>query len=478
MAIGPVAAAPEIFAESLGEEAPFDPVGPAQSARVWPSLPASYWALTVIILATFLTFFDQVMFGMLAQRIKASFGLTDAQLGFLAGPASIICYLFVGIPLARMADIYPRKYVLLGGVAVVSLITAAGGIAQNFTQFVLSRVFLAAGGSAHAPSSYSLLADAFPPRLIPRVFALLQFGFIGGTTLGAMVGGFLIEMTGHWGPTTIGGLQILGWQWIMIWLAVPGLVVALLFLTIGEPARLASAPGAVEPPRGGSLLRRFLTLTGLDAARAIHANRTVYYPMFAGLALSAVESFGLAFWRVPFMIRTYGWGEAQIGAVMGGMILVASLLGLLIGSAFVEWLAKRHKDANVRAAATFFGLTTVCSIVSPLMPNGYASLLTMSVGAMFGIAGAVPQNAAIQRVTPNAMRGQVTAIYLFMFTFFGAMGSFVIGLVQNYVIRVDAQLWKSLVLTAVLVLPLATVFMIRAIRPYREEVLRLEALGH
>ena len=172
------------------------------------------------------------------------------------------------------------------------------------------------------------------------------------------------------------------------------------------------------------------------------------------------------------------WGEAQIGAVMGAMILVASLLGLLIGSVFVEWLARRHKDANVRAAATFFGLTTVCSIVSPLMPNGYASLLTMSIGAMFGIAGAVPQNAAIQRVTPNAMRGQVTAIYLFMFTFFGAMGSFVIGLVQNYIIRVDAQLWKSLTLTAVLVLPLATVFMIRAIRPYREEVIRLETLGH
>ena len=483
MAIGPVAAAPEIFAESLAEEALVAPgtgapAGVQQSARIWPSTGAAYWALTVIILATFLTFFDQVMFGMLAQRIKASFGLTDAQLGFLAGPASIICYLFVGIPLARMADIYPRKYVLLGGVAVVSVITAAGGIAQNFTQFVLSRVFLAAGGSAHAPSSYSLLADAFPPRMIPRAFALLQFGFIGGTTLGAMIGGFLIEITGHWGTTTFGPLHILGWQWIMIWLAIPGLIVAVLFLTISEPARLASPPGAVEPPRGASLFRSFLTLTGLDAARAIHANGKVYYPLFAGLALSAVETFGLAFWRVPFMIRTYGWGEAQIGAVMGVMILVASLLGLLLGSTFVEWLAKRHKDANVRAVAIFFPLVTVCSIAGPMMPNGYLALLTMSVGAMFGIAGAVPQNAAIQRVTPNAMRGQVTAIYLFMFTFFGAMGSFVIGLVQNYVVRVDAQLWKSLTLTAVMVLPLACVCMIRAIRPYREEVLRLDALGH
>jgi len=478
MAIAPVAATPEIFNDLNGAEAVLNAADAPCAARTWPPTGAAYWALTAIILATFLTFFDQVVFGMLAQRIKASFGLTDAQLGFLAGPASIICYLFVGIPLARMADIYPRKYVLSGGVAVVSVITAFGGIAQTFTQFVLSRVFLAAGGSAHAPSSYSLLVDAFPPRKIPRVFALLQFGFIGGTTLGAIVGGVLIEITGRWGPATIGGFHIFGWQWIMIWLGAPGLLAALLFLTVKEPARLAPVPGAVQPPRDASLFRRVLTLTGLDAARAIHANGKVYYPLFAGLALSAIESFGLSFWRVPFMIRTYHWGEAKIGAVLGSMILVASLLGLVIGSVFVEWLGKRHKDANVRAAAIFFGLVTVCAIVSPLMPNGYLSLVTMSIGAMFGIAGAVPQNAAIQRVTPNAMRGQVTAIYLFMFTFFGAMGSFVIGLIQSYVIRVEADLWKSLTLTAILILPLATFFMVRAIRPYREEVERLLALGH
>lgn len=477
MAIGPVPAAPEMLNEMIAGREQADSGPDLPLVRHWPSPGAGYWALTVIVLATFLTFFDQVVFGMLAQRIKADFGLTDAQLGFLAGPASIICYLFVGIPLARLADIYPRKYVLAGGVAVVSAITALGGVAQSFTQFVLSRVFLAAGGSAHAPSSYSLLADAFPPRSIPRVFALLQFGFIGGTTLGPMIGGMLIGMTEHWAPTEVAGLRILGWQWIMIGLAVPGLLVALLFLTVREPSRLAPAPDAVQPPRDASLPRRLLTLTGLDAARAIHANRRVYYPLFAGLALSAIEVFGLSFWRVPFMIRTYGWDEARIGAVMGGMTLVASLAGLVLGGTVVEWLSRRHKDANVRAAAIFFGCVTLCSIAAPLMPDGYLSLLTMSVGAMFGIAGAVPQNAAIQRVAPNAMRGQVTAIYLFMFTFFGAMGSFVIGLVQDFVIGVEADLWKSLVLTAALLLPMATFFMARAMRPYREEVERLDALG-
>jgi branched-subunit amino acid ABC-type transport system permease component len=101
----------------------------------------------------------------------------------------------------------------------------------------------------------------------------------------------------------------------------------------------------------------------------------------------------------------------------------------------------------------------------------------MALGGMFGLAGAVPQNAAIQRIAPNEMRGQVTAIYLFMFTFFGAMGSFVVGVVAQRVVGVEAQLWKALVITAAALLPIATVSMILAIRPYREEVARLEAQG-
>lgn len=449
----------------------------AAPAREWPSSGAAYWSLTVIVLATFLTFFDAVTFGMLAERIKHDFGLTDSQLGFLAGPASIVCYLFIGIPLARLADIYPRKYVLAGGAAVVGLIISIGGLAQSFTQFVGSRLFLAAGGSAHAPSSYSLLADAFPPKKLPRAFALLQFGFIGGTTLGPLIGGALVVMSASWEPVALGPLTIRGWQWILLFMGLPGLLVGLLFLTVQEPKRLAPAAGAPHVPQDAGLGRRILTFMGLDALRAINAKPRVYYPLFGALALSAVEVFGLQFWRVPFMMRTFGWDERQIGAALSVTILAGSLSGLVLGSMLVEWLAKRHKDANVRAAAICFAGTTVSSIAAILMPTAWGSMILFGVSGMFGLAGAVPQNAAIQRVAPNDMRGQVTAFYLFMFTFFGAMGSFVVGRVQDVIVGDPLQLWKAMLITAATLLPLATLLMIRAVKPYREEVERLEAAG-
>lgn len=472
MAMAPGAAAPS---EEGGKELGLQQADAPQ--KEWPSAPARYWALFVIVFATFVTFFDQVVFGMLAERIKADFGLTDAQLGFLAGPASIICYLFVGIPLARLADIWPRKYVLAGGVAVVGVVTALGGIAQNFIQFVGSRVFLAAGGSAHAPSSYSLIADAFPPKIITRAFALLQFGFIGGTTLGPLVGGWLIIATSHWEPSYVAGLRILPWQWILIWLAIPAFIAALLFLTVKEPQRHAPVEDVEQPPADAGFLRKVVTFMGFDAAKAIHANRQVYYPLFGALALSATESFGLAFWRIPFMIRTFGWNEAEIGAAIAVTMLTGSIAGLVLGGTFVEWLAKRYKDANVRAASIIFAGTTVSTILALLAPDGWTSMIAFGFAGMFGLAGAVPQNAAIQRVAPNSMRGQVTAFYLFMFTFFGAMGSFVIGLVSQYIVGDPEKLRESLLITACILLPLGTYLMYRAIKPYRSEVERLEALG-
>ena len=77
----------------------------------WPSNRAAYYALTVIILATMLNFFDAGVFGIMAQRIKLDFHLTDEQLGFLIGPANVVFYVLVGIPMARLVDKIGRAHV-------------------------------------------------------------------------------------------------------------------------------------------------------------------------------------------------------------------------------------------------------------------------------------------------------------------------------------------------------------------------------
>jgi MFS family permease len=454
------------------------PDAPDGRAMPWPSERAGYYALFCIVFSTFLTFFDSTVFAMLAERMKASFALSDADLGFVLGPASVIAFVFVGIPVARLVDIFPRKYVLAGSVALLGTITALGGLAQNFGQLVATRVFVGAGGSANGPGSYSILADFFRPLRIPLVFALLQLGYILGASAGTWGGGRLIAWTGTWPENSeLLGLTIFNWQWILIMIGLPGLLAAAMYLAVREPPR-RNAPD-VKPlvPTGAPLRRKAVAFTGFDAARAIGMRGAVYYPLFAALALSAIESQGLPAWRVPFIARTYGWDEAGIGNLLGPLLLVSMLIGIAAGGLFVTWLGKRYKDANIRAAAIIFSGATVLAIAAPLMPSAELALLCMAGTTMFGLAGAPAQNAAIQRIAPNEMRGQVTALYLFMFTFFGALGSWVIGIVSTAIIGDDQRLWQALLIVAGVFMPLATFFMWRAIGPYRREVERLEALG-
>ena len=465
-----------IVPTAAGRVAEAENARPGASTQPWPSEAAGFYALFCIIFATFLTFFDQTVFAMLAQRIKTTYAISDATLGFLLGPANILAFLVFGVPLARLVDTYARKWVIGISIAVLGTVTALGGLAQNFGQLVVSRTLVGAGTAANGPGSYSMLTDAFRPLRIPLVFALLQLGFIGGTSLGAWGGGRLIGWTATWPVTSqFLGLTVHNWQWVLVMVGLPGLLAFLFFAFAKEPPR-RSAPGSHQLVSGDApLWRRAVAFTGWDALRAINLRGATYYPLFAALALSAIESQGLIQWRAPLIMRTYGWDEVQTGNWLSPILLVANLIGLALGGAFVSWLAKKHKDANIRATAYIFGCATICAILAPLMPTGQLAIAMMALSSLFGLAGAPAQNAAIQRVAPNEMRGQVTAFYLFMFTVFGAVGSYVIGAVSTYLF--SEVVWKAVLSVAAVFMPIATVFMFRAIKPYREEVERLEKLG-
>jgi MFS family permease len=465
MAVAPIAAEP-----ASADAAP--------AVMPWPSERAGFFALAVIIFATFLNFFDASVLAMLAERIKGSFGLSDSALGFVMGPAGVIAFVFVGIPLSRLVDIYPRKYVLSASVAVLGTITALGGLAQSIGQLIGTRLFTGAGGAANGPGSYSLMADYFRPFRLPLVFALMQLAYIGANAAGTWGGGAMLTFTDSLPERTgVLGLTIFNWQWILIMVGLPGLLASLLFLLVKEPPRRVPANAPPPIPPDATLGRKLLAFTGLDALKAINARGAVYWPLFGALAMSAIESQGLPAWRVPFLARTHGWNEAEIGAFMAPLLMAASLTGLVLGGLFVSAMNRRCKDGNIRATAIIFTCTTVFAIAAPLMPTGELAVGCMAMTSLFGLAGAPAQNSAIQRIAPQAMRGQVTALYLFMYTFFGAMGSFVIGTVSDLVVGDPAKLWQALLIVAGVFMPLATLFMWRAVKPYGAEVARLEKLG-
>jgi MFS family permease len=434
------------------------------AAQSWPRPATAWWALFVLALAMMFSQLDRSIFSMVIEMVKRDFALTDLELSLLLGPAGVFFYLVVGIPMARLVDIYPRNIVLACGIAVWSGMTAICGITQGYASLFLTRMVSGVGGSAHGPGTYSMLADYFPPRKLPRAIAGLQIGYVVGTGTASIAGGALVGYASGWQPSQIGGLVIHGWQWVLIIVGLPGLIVAALTWALPEPARRGRIATAQSLPFRAVLAE-------------VWTRRRVYFPLMLGLGLSQVEVMGIIDWRMPFFQRTYGWTPAQVGAWSGLTVFIAFPIGLFIGTTVTERLSRKHRDAPVRATAIMMACCLPFLLLAPMMPTAPLSLIMSGFSGAFGMAGAVPQNAAIQTVTPNQMRGQITAIYLFSYTVFGALGSFVIALITRFIVGDESKLWLSMVIAVATILPIAVLGVALAIRPYGREVARLEALS-
>src|SRR5262245_36569526 len=103
------------------------------------------YVLGVLVLVYVFNFLDRQILSILAERIKADLGLTDAQIGFLYGTAFAVFYAIFGIPLGRLADVWDRRKLIALGLAVWSAMTALSGLARSFPALALARIGVGIG---------------------------------------------------------------------------------------------------------------------------------------------------------------------------------------------------------------------------------------------------------------------------------------------------------------------------------------------
>ena len=99
--------------------------------------PVESPAYTRYILALLTTVYvvnyvDRNLLAILLQSIKEDLLLTDSELGLLSGTAFGIFYATLGVPIARLADLFSRKWVIVGSLTIWSGMTALCGSAAGF----------------------------------------------------------------------------------------------------------------------------------------------------------------------------------------------------------------------------------------------------------------------------------------------------------------------------------------------------------
>lgn len=422
-------------------------------AEAPPAGRYGWWVVAVLILAYTFSYVDRTILSLMVAPIRASLGISDVQLSLLHGLAFAVFYTFLGIPIGRLVDRRRRTTIIAAGVFVWSLMTAACGLAATFGQMFLARIGVGVGEAALSPAAYSLLADWFQGKALVRALSLFQSAIYVGGGLATMAGGALIALVPAVSTPLTGPLE--PWQLVFIIVGLPGLVVAALVMTLREPARRGVVNG--DMPSFPTVLR------------AMRTEWRAYGGLIAGLCFASLMWNGVAAWAPTHFIRTFGWTAAEAGLRYGSVLLVCGTAGINFGG----WLAGRlrergTRDANVRLCLISALAALPFGVAAPLLPDAMASLAVLGV---YLFAGAMPYGgaaAAFQEITPNRMRGQVSAIYLFALNLAGiGLGPTFVAAMSQGLFGGDAGISAAMAANVAISAPLSALMMMLTLGPYR-----------
>jgi len=311
--------------------------------------PPAWLVVALACAGQFLVVLDVSVVNVALPSIRTDLGMSASGLQWVVNAYAIA---FAGFMLlgGRAGDLYGRKRMFLVGLALFTLASLAGGLAQDGWQLLLARAAQGLGAAVLAPSTLTIVTSAVPEGSArARAIATWTAVGAGGGAAGGLVGGVLVDT--------------LSWRWVLLINVPVGAVVLLSSLRrlpesrAGDGRRL-DLPGAVLVTAGLGVLAYGISQTEAEGWTAT----ATLLPLAAGLALVAlflvVEArtaaplmplglfrsravssanaamflSGSAMFCMWFFMTLYAQNVLGYSPLEAGLALVPSSLAVLVGS--------------------------------------------------------------------------------------------------------------------------------------------------
>ena len=390
----------------------------------------NYVLFILIVIYTF-NFIDRQIFGILAVPIQEELGVSDTMIGVMRGFSFALFYSLLGVPIAMLADVKKRTWIIGIALTIWSGMTALCGLATSALQLFFTRMAVGVGEAGGVAPSYSIISDYFPPERRARALAIYSFGIPIGSAIGIVMGGVI---------TTI-----LDWRSAFIIVGVMGVVIVPIFLaTIREPKR---GQFDTNTTKSGAKIER---ASFRDVMRTLKGKRS-FWTLSFGAASSAIVGYGAFAWLPAFFVRTHGgelvsylsflpgWmfpdgsGPLLSAAYFYGLIvLVGGLIGLFFGGLAADKLGQRNRSAYALVPAIAFVLTVPFYAFGILTSSLTSAFFVLLIPTALGLAWIGPTVSAFQQIVPVNMRATTTAVFLLINSLIGlGFGDVIIGLMSD-----------------------------------------------
>src|SRR5229473_2048575 len=365
-----------------------------------------FWIMFSI---SFLNYMDRYILNGAANVVARELGFGIDGIGYIAS-AFLVVYTLATVPLGIWADRAKRKDVVAISVAIWSLATAFTALANSFITLFISRMVLGIGEAGYFPAGTALMSDYFSRTRRSRIMSWWSVGQLVGILVGFSIGG------------VVAGLYFGSWRLAFIFTGIPGLILAFLAWRLREPRRnqadeeaaaldpssllneMADAPHVAAVPRNviaqfGSLLR-IKTLVVL-----------IVMQVFAFFSQGAAVTF------LPIYLQqkdTLGLSSGLASILSGGVVVIAGIVGLLIGGYMSDALNRRYPGARVLVCGIGFLLSAPAFALSVIIHSEVIFIICFFITAMLINVYNGPSTAATQDVVPSALRASAVALSLLL----------------------------------------------------------------
>ncbi|MDD4997301.1 MAG: MFS transporter [Syntrophales bacterium] len=299
----------------------------------------------VFILLWLLYFFDYVdrmVIVSLFPFLKAEWGLTDAQCGALVS-AVYWAILLCSFPASIVIDRWSRRKTI-GIMAVLwSLATAACAFTKNFSQLFATRTVIGIGEAGYAPGGTAMISAIYPEKKRAFMMGLWNASIPLGMAAGIVIGGFIAT---HW-----------GWRHAFGIVALPGLVVALLFFFIKDYKTVCLEKDGRKngTARTAGLIPEKMTKMDIVHSFLQTPSLLLTYLGFAGMMFTSVS---MSTFLPTYFERIHHF-PLQKASLFASGIMLTSIIGSPLGGWIADRWMKKRIEARLLVPSISALLTTV-----------------------------------------------------------------------------------------------------------------------
>jgi predicted MFS family arabinose efflux permease len=360
-------------------------------------------ALFLLFCAYVINYIDRQIVTILQEPIKADLGLSDTQLGLMTGLSFALFYATMGLPMARLADRYPRRSVIAGATLLWSGMTMACAAAGNFVTLLLCRMGVGVGEAGLSPPAHSLISDYYPPHQRAGALGIYSSGIQVGVMLGFLLGGTI----NHY----------FGWRAAFLAVGLPGILLSLLIrFTMREPPRI-DAPATGEGEGEGML------------AAMSQLWRVMPFRLIAlACGFHTLVLYGQGHWAPPYLGRVHGMELRDIAFWLALLSIGPGALGLWLAGLLADRLQRATANAGLIVAMGSIVLLLPLEAAFALAPDGRTALMISAATHFLGGAYLAPVIAHCHAMFGSHQRALASAVLLLSLNLIGlGVGPLLVG---------------------------------------------------